>query len=456
MGTAAAILDIKESDKKVLRRNVINIAWPAVTELILISLVGAIDMIMVGKLGAAAIASIGLTNQPIFLIMAIFQALNVGGTAIVSREIGAGNVGEANKATRHVIIITSILSVLIIIPAMIYVTQIYKFMGADQDVIDIGLNYFKVALIGIIFQNISLAVAAVLRGSGDTKSPMMINVGANIINVIMNYLLIFGMFGAPQLGVTGAGVATLLARMLGMIFLIGILASGRTVLRLRFKNFFSWDQSMMKKVIKIGLPSAAEQLVLRTGNLTFVRIIAGLGTVIYASHQIAISILSLSFTTGMAFAMAASALIGQSLGAEKRELAEAYGKEVRFLGSVVATTIGVLFFIFSEQIIGLYSSDPAVIKNASIALRMIAIIQPFQSSQLILAGGLRGAGDTKWPLLSTMAGIWGIRVTLGILFVLVFKMGLFGAWLAICVDQVIRYCILYMRFRTGKWKYVKI
>lgn len=447
---------VKPEDRKLLRKNVITIAWPAVTELILGSLFGAIDMIMVGTLGAAAITSIGLTNQPIFLIMAVFQALNIGGTAVVARGIGAKNYHEANEATRHLFIITAILSIIVVTPAILYVASIYKFMGADNEVINIGLAYFKIALIGIIFQNLSLAISAVLRGTGDTKTPMTINVISNIVNVLMNYILIFGRFGLPAMGVTGAGVATLTSRIISFVWLTIIICIGRNKIKLSFREMINWNQKVVTRLVKIGVPSAMEQLVLRTGNLIFVKVVAGLGTVIYAAHQVSLSILSISFTSGMAFGMAASTLVGQSLGADKGTLAEEYGKEVRFLGSVVSTSIAGIFFIFSRQIVALFSSDPEVIKNASMVLKMIAVIQPFQSSQLILAGALRGAGDTKWPLYSTIAGIWGIRISLAYLFVFFFKLGLIGAWLGICIDQVIRYGILYWRFRKGKWKYIKI
>ncbi|KAB3529168.1 MATE family efflux transporter [Alkaliphilus serpentinus] len=452
----ASVIGIQSNDRKQLRKNVISIAWPAVTELILVSLVGAVDMIMVGRLGAAAITSIGLVNQPIFLIMAVFQALNIGGIAVVSRAIGSKNYEEANSATRHLIIVTAVLSVILVTPAILLAEDIYKFMGADSQVIATGLNYFRIALFGIIIQNLALSIAAILMGCGDTRTPMMINVASNIVNVIMNYLLIFGKFGLPTLGVTGAGLATFLARLLAFTILISILCKGRGEIKLYLKDWLKWDSKVLNKVIRIGIPSAMEQFVLRTGNLIFVRVVAGLGTVIYAAHQVSLSILSLSFTSGMAFGMAASTLIGQSLGAEKRNLAEEYGKEVRYLGSIVSTAIGVLFFIFSKEIVSLFSNDPEVIKNASFVLKMIAFIQPFQSSQLIYAGALRGAGDTKWPLYSTMAGIWGIRITLAFILVKVMGLGLRGAWLGICIDQIIRYFILFGRFKTGKWKYIKV
>lgn len=453
---AASVIGIQSSDRKQLRKNVISIAWPAVTELFLISLFGAIDMIMVGRLGAAAITSIGLTNQPIFLIMAVFQALNIGGIAVVSRSIGSKNHEEANSATRHLIVITALLSVILVTPAILSAVGIYRFMGADGEVVVTGINYFRIALLGIIVQNLSLSIAAVLRGSGDTKTPMIINVASNVANVIMNYLLIFGKLGLPALGVTGAGVATFLSRGLSFIILLVLICRGKGIIKLSIRKCLQWNGKMMRKLVRIGIPSAMEQFVLRSGNLIFVRVVAGLGTVVYAAHQVSLSILSMSFTTGMAFGMAASTLIGQSLGAEKRSLAEEYGKEVRYLGSIVSTAIGVVFFIFSRQIVGLFSNDPDVISNASFVLKMIAFIQPFQSSQLIYAGALRGAGDTKWPLYSTLAGIWGIRITMAFIFVKFFNLGLRGAWLAICIDQIIRYIILYWRFKTGKWKYINV
>lgn len=443
-------------DRKTLRKRVITIAWPAVVELFLVSLFGSVDMIMVGRLGAVAITSVGLTNQPIFLIMAVFQALNIGGTALVARAFGGKNYEDANEATRHLLIITGVLSFIVLVPALIYVEEIYRFMGADQEVVQIGLDYFKVALVGVFFQNLALAIAAVMRGAGDTRTPMVINIISNLANMVLNYVLIFGYYGFPKWGVTGAGVATTISRIISFLWLTGILMKGSNQLKLSLKSLFHWNQKIVNRLVQVGFPSAIEQLVLRVGNLFFAKIVAGLGIAAYAAHQISISILNLSFTSGMAFGMAASTLIGQSLGAEEKELAEAYGKEVRYLGSVTATLIGVVFFFFSKPIVALFTNDPEVIEQAAFILKVIAVIQPCQSAQLILAGALRGAGDTKWPLYSTFAGIWGIRLSLSYLFVFKFHWGLLGAWLGITIDQVIRYGLLLVRFKQGKWKHIHL
>ena len=199
-----------------------------------------------------------------------------------------------------------------------------------------------------------------------------------------------------------------------------------------------------------------EQIALRVGLLLFIRIVASLGTVAYATHQIAINILSLSFTPGQAFGIAASTLTGKSLGGDNPDLAEKYIKYCSKIGSLVSAFMALIFFFFGGAIASLYTNDPQVIKQAADILKLVAIIQPFQSSSLIVAGGLRGAGDTIFTLISTFIGILIIRVAFAYYFVMIAGMGLIGAWIAVLIDQFIRWMLVKYRFRTGKWRYVVI
>lgn len=212
----------------------------------------------------------------------------------------------------------------------------------------------------------------------------------------------------------------------------------------------------VKNLIRIGLPASLEQLALRLGIFFFVRIVASLGTVVYAAHQIALSILGLSFNPGQAFGIAASTLVGRSLGENRPQDAEMYSKSARHIGSIISTLIALLFFFFGRQLVGLYTSDQQIIENASVALKIIALVQPFQSSQLILSGALRGAGDTVWPLIATIIGVLLVRIQVALFLVNQMELGLAGAWIAVLVDQLIRWTLVFFRFRTGKWKKVKI
>lgn len=448
--------------KNSTRADVINIAWPILVELLLGALFGMIDMMMLGRISnnsvaAASVAAVGMTNQLLFVGLSLVQALNVGGTAMIARYLGAGKTDKIETTLKHVMLLSMLmLAIPLSIFGIIFTDAIMNFMGAQADTLQVGKNYFRIIMVGFMFQSFNMSISAAMRGIGETKTPMKINLKANFFNVIGNALLIYGLFGFPKLGVTGAGVSTAISHVIACIFLFGNIVRGKSIVRFNIGKPFKLEKGIIYNLVKIGLPASLEQMVLRTGVLLFTKIVAELGTVIYAAHQISLNILSLSFQPGQAFGIAASALVGRSLGSKDFSKAEDYAKETRRIGSMVSTFMGIIFFFFGPQLVGLYSKDPMIIQNASAALKIIALVQPFQSSQFILAGGLRGAGDTFWPLVSTFIGIILVRVVLAYIFVNILGYGLIGAWMAVFVDQLVRWLFVYMRFRTGKWKYIKI
>lgn len=451
-----------QSKKKFTFKNpvyneILNIAWPVLIELILGSVFGMIDMMMLGNIAnpdyaASAVASVGVTNQPLFLGLAVVQALNVGGTAIVARYYGAGKKDQMENVTKHVMIISMILSVPIAVFGFLFAGQIMAFMGAEQHTIDIGINYFRIICISYLFQSYNFSVTGSLRGIGETKVPMHINIRVNFLNVVGNAILIYGLLGIPALGVVGAAVSTTFANFVASIFMTRYLMSGKSELLFSFKNKFKFSRRTMKNLVTIGLPSAIEQLVMRTGIILFVQVVSGLGTVVFAAHQIGTNILSLSFVIGQSFGIAASSLVGKSLGARDSDAAESYAHHASKMGSASGLFVGVLMFVGAPFLVSLYSNNPAIIENASVALRMAALMQPFQANQLIVAGSLRGAGDTRFPLVSTFIGILGVRVVLASVFIKVVGLGLVGAWLAVIIDQFVRWIMIQWRFRSGKWK----
>ncbi|QUH18445.1 MATE family efflux transporter [Alkaliphilus sp. B6464] len=444
------------------RADVINIAWPVLIELLLGSLFGMIDMMMLGRIGdsslaAASVAAVGITNQPLFIGISLVQALNVGATAMIARYLGANQNERIETTLKHVILLSLLmLAIPLSILGIVFTDSIMNFMGAQADALHVGRNYFKVVMVGFIFQSFNMSVSAALRGIGETKTPMKINLKANFLNVIGNAILIYGLLGLPKLGVTGAGISTAISNVIASVFLFIYIIKGKSIIKLNIRKPFKFDKDIIYNLVRIGVPASLEQLVLRTGVLLFVKIVAGLGTVVYAAHQISLSILNLSLQPGQAFGIAASSLVGRALGTNELSQAENYAKETRRIGSMISTFMAIIFFFFGPQLVGLYSNDPEIIQSASVALKIIALVQPFQSSQLILAGGLRGAGDTFWPLIATFFGVLLVRVALAHVFVNIFGYGLAGAWMAVFVDQLVRWLFVYMRFRTGQWKHTKL
>ena len=299
-------------------------------------------------------------------------------------------------------------------------------------------------------------MTAALRGIGETKIPMRNNVIANSLNVLGNAVLIYGLFGFPVLGVTGAAISTALSNVIAMSLNLRYVLSKKSVLYLDLKEKFEFRFEMMKDLIRIGLPTALEQLALRVGIISFLNIVSGLGTNVYAAHQISLNILNLTYSPAQAFGITASTLMGQSLGAKNEQLARMYTRMCQRIGFVIAIGMSLFIFFGSKTLAEFYSTEPEIIRNTMIALTIVAFIQPFQSHQLITSGALRGAGDTVWPLIAIFVGSIVIRVSLGYIFVNIIGLGLAGAWYAVFIDQFIRWLIILFRFKSGKWKNIRI
>lgn len=453
---------VKENNLNRYRKETIKLTIPVFLELMVSSLFGMIDMMMVGNSGPAhittpSIAAIGITNQVILIGIAVAQAMGSAGTAIISRYYGARRREKIPSVVKHLILI--LIGILIIpfaLATQLFPKDIMGFIGADQGTINIGYKYFIAMTFGFLFQAFNLGVFAAIRGEGDTRTPMMINLGSNIVNVVGNYALIFGRFGLPALGITGAGIATAFSHIVAALVSFIVLLSKSRVVRLDLKEGFKLDKITIENLFKIGGPAAIEQVAFRLGVVVFIRMITGLGTVVYATHQIASNIVSLSFAPGQAFGIAASTLVGRSLGEERVDRAERYVKESNRISLIVSVFFLLLFYFFGPTLTAIYTDDQSVITESINVMKVIAFIQPFQSSAFAISGGLRGAGDTVWTLIITMFGVIVVRLSLAYVLINIVGLGLVGAWTAMLIDQIVRWIGISLRYRTGKWKEIEL
>ena len=438
-----------------MKRQIFSITWPAFIELVMSTMFGMVDMIMVGQLNPAAIASVGLTNQPFMLLLAVFAAVNVGTTTLVAWNIGARDLKKATSVVRQVLVVNLILGLIMSIIGVVFSKYIVKFMGANADTYKNATIYFQIVASGLVFQAITMAITASLRGAGETRLPMAYNIGANLLNVFGNYVLIYGKFGFPEWGVAGAAVSTTISRMIACALGLYIIFTNKSVMSIPLKGNYRLDKGITKQVFAIGLPAAIEQFVLQTGLMMFARTVSGLGTAAFAAHQIGLNINGLTFAPSMAFGVAATTLVGQSIGAKDEEKAEKYANIIHHIAIVVASSVGLGFILFSNSLAKLYTQEPDVAAMAGTVLKIVALAQLGMSTQLSLAGALRGAGDTMYPLYASAFGIWVFRVFVAFIFVNIFHWGLIGAWVALVLDQYTRAIIVYIRYRSGKWKYMK-
>lgn len=446
-----------EVNSNMLYHDIVQIAWPSLVELILTQLASMVDMIMVGRLGPWAISAVGLTTQPKFLMMTMFIAMNVGATALVARYRGEGNRKKANTVLNQAMLLTFILSLAASIVGFIFAEPMVRFMGAaDAKTLEGGTIYLKIQMVGFLFMALTSTITATLRGIGNSRTAMIYNLIANVINVIFNYLLIFGHWGFPKLGVAGASLATIIGQFVAFILAMMAVLRGDQYLHLQIKECLKPNWKYLKSIFNIGIPAMIEQLVMRTGIIIYSKTVASLGTVAFATHQICMNIQAMSFMNGQAFGVSATSLMGQSLGKKRPDMAQAYSSRTRYLGMIISLILGVVFFFFGRPIVSLYTDDPSVINQGAKILKLVALIQPFQSTQFILSGALRGAGDTKATAIITFITILLLRPGLALLCINVLHLGLEGAWLALAADQIVRSTLIVIRYRSGKWKNIKV
>jgi len=444
-------------------KNFIKIAWPAVAESVLLGLVSVVDTVMVSTVGTKAVAAVGLTNQPRFLFQAVFIALSIGITAIISRRKGEERRDDANKCLAQALSLVLVLGAVLVAVAIAFAEPLIKFGGAKEDTIDMAVSYFRIIMVGMLFTSVSITVNAAQRGSGNTRISMTTNVSANITNCIFNALLINGIWFFPKLGVEGAAIATLIGNMVACGMSLASVFKKDGFLRLHLRDFFKFRREDMGIIIKISSSAAVEQVFLRIGFFITAKLIADLGTVGFSAHTVCMSIATLSFCFGDGLGVAASSLVGQNLGRGRPDCSIIYGKVAQRIGLVGAVVLAALWVIFGREMSLLFmtgETDPAnVEKILSLCISMLVILAaltPGQVSQVLYSGCIRGAGDTKYSAMVSLICITIERPLLTYIFCYLTPMGSLGAWWAMLIDQYLRLALMAWRFSSGKWTKIKV
>lgn len=434
---------------------VLSLAMPAVGEQLLNMTVGLVNTFMVGHLGAAPMAAVNFANQFVMLANVLFSSIATGSTALIARAKGAGDAATATRTVNQSMLIGTLVGLITTVVGVPLARESMLFMGAVDEALLLGAAYLRIVACTFLLSTWMFVGMACLRGAGDTRTPMTVMLLVNAVNMAVSALLIYGPFGLPRLGVVGSALGATAGRSVGAVLVLAILLRGRSGLRLDWRALRP-DTENLRRILRIGVPTGVEQLLMRLGQTSYLRIVATLGTAACAAHAVALNAESLSYSPGFGFAVAATTLVGQGLGAADPERSERDGYLSAGLGGLVMSTMGLVFFLFAGPIVGFFTSDPEVVALGTGPLRLVAVAQPFLASNMILAGALRGAGDTRWPMFFTALGIWGVRVPLAALFILVLRLGLMGAWYAMAIDLGVRGLLAFLRFRSGFWKKVQV
>lgn len=446
-----------------LRRQVFSLAFPAVGEQFLNLLVGLADTYLVGhmtlavtsQLGyglAEGLAAVGLANNVIWLITTLFMAGAVGATALIARAIGARDTSEANGVVRQSVLLGVSMGI-IGLAAMYWGAPLtMRMFGAEPAVAQLGVGFLHITAISMPLAGLMFMLNAAMRGAGDTKTPLLIMLLVNGLNILISWLLINGRFGLPALGVAGAAWGASIGRSVGGIVVLIVLLNARGVLKLDRLPRPDWD--MLRRILKIGVPTGLEQFVFQGALIIFTVFVTGLGATAYAAHNTVLNAESISFLPGLGFAVAATTLVGQGLGAGDVQRARQSGHEAFFQAGIFMGIMGLLFVLVPEWFLSILVDNDDIVRAGALPLRFVGIIQPLLAANFVYAGALRGAGDTLWPLLIKLISPWLVRLPLA--FFLVPLYGLTGAWIAMSTDLALQGVLAWWRFRGRGWERIRV
>lgn len=443
-------------DEKRLPLTVLTLAWPVVLQEATWTTFSMIIMIFIGHLGSAAITAVSLSETIVFLPAIALEGLAIGVTAIVARHLGAREYEQANITVRQSMLIAFILSILCAIVLWFSADQLLWVFRARPEVIELGRDYIRVNAPAMIPVFLLFCSAAILRASGDTRTPMIVMLIVEAIGVGLAYVLITGFGVAPALGVLGAGIARAVASTVGALIILPILIRGKGSVKYDLRTAWVFNWAEIRRILNVGLPALGDQVAIQSAMIIYTIIISSLGTTVYAAHALAMRVENFAFMPSFGFGMAAAVLVGQSLGARKPDLAKRSGYLAQRYCVAAMVCLGLVTFIFARQLIGLFTDDPEVMRIGALGLRIWAFAMPGMATNETLAGGLRGAGDTRWVFILNTAGMWTMRVGVGALLAFPFNLGVLGAWIGAILDRNIRAILMWRRFAGGKWQNIRV
>ncbi len=438
-----------------LNRAVLLLAVPMVLEMVMESLFAVADVFWVSRLGKEAVAVIGLTESVMTLIYAVALGLSFAATATVARRIGEKDPERASHAAGQIVLLGVVLSSAIGLVLGSFAPQILRFMGASESIITLGTNFTRTMLGGNATVFLIFLINAIFRGAGDAVIAMRTLWLANALNIALGPCFIFGLGPFPEMGVTGAAVATNIGRGVGVLYQLWHLAGHRSRVRVRWRHLRP-DPEVLTALIRTGWSGIAQMLISTTSWVGLFKILSMFGSAAVAGYTIAIRLIVFALMPSWGLANAGSTLVGQNLGAQKPERAEAAVWIATRFNMIFLGAVGLVFIIFSKPLLGLFTSDPEVLGYGSQGLWIVSLAFPIYAASMCFEGAFNGAGDTWTPTRLNFFCFWLGQVPLAWILAKPCGLGPLGIFIAVPTSFTILVAWSAVLFRGGKWKLKKV
>ena len=439
---------------------VLALSWPAIVQQLMLTLVQYIDTAMVGSLGPNATASVGVVSSSVWLFNGLLGAAATGFAVQVAQHIGARETERARSVVRESMLFSLLFGVFMGSAAAALSFPLPGLLGAEEAIRPDASAYFLIVGCSMPFLMAINLMSSLLRCMGDTRTPMLFNITLNILNTIFNFLLIYepreaSVFGlrvflpGAGLGVPGAALGSALASLLVALLFLRRFLSRDFPLRISLRDRFRFTRDCLSAMIRIAIPQAMAHTASCGAQIAVTVIVAGLGTQAVAANSLAVTAEALCYQPGYGVSTAATTLVGQSIGAGRRDLAVRFARVSTLLGMAIMTGTGLLMFLFAEPLIGMFTPDADVMRLGASVLRIEAFAEPMFGASIVASGAMQGAGDSTGCFVLNLVSMWGIRLTLAVL--LAPRFGLVGVWFAMCAELCTRGALFLLRLARGKW-----
>ncbi|GAB2780185.1 MATE family efflux transporter [Rhabdobacter roseus] len=438
-----------------INRAIFLLSVPMILEMVMESLFAVVDVFFVSKVSTEAVATVGLTESVITLVYSVAIGLSTAATAVVARRVGEGNPEEAGRAIGQVILISLAISLVMALAGTLGAGHVLRLMGADQRVIEEGTTYARILFLSSPVIVLLYSLSGALRGAGAASAAMRSLWIANGLNIVLDPLFIFGLSVFPEMGVTGAAVATTLGRTVGVGYQLYYLFANKKAVTIQWPDFRpAWD--VIRNIISIGAGGTGQFLIASASWIFLTRILAEFGSDVVAGYTIAIRVIIFTLLPAWGMANAAATLVGQNLGAQQPDRAETSVWRAALYNMVFLVTLAVLFFTMAETIIAWFSPLPAVVDTGVMALRVLCLGYGFYAYGMVVVQAINGAGDTRTPIYLNLICFWLIEIPVAYLLALVLEWGPVGVFASVPIGESILAILAILVFRRGRWKLVKV
>ncbi|WP_339739282.1 MATE family efflux transporter [uncultured Sunxiuqinia sp.] len=438
-----------------LGKAIFLLSVPMILEMAMESVFAVVDIFFVSRLGADAVATVGITESVMTIVYAIGIGLSTATTALVARRVGEKKAGKAGNAAFQAILVGLSFSVLLAVPGFLFAKEFLLLMGASESMADEGYAYPMIMFGGNMVIMLLFIINAVFRSSGDAAVSMRVLWMANIINLVLDPILIFGLGPFPEMGIKGAAIATTVGRGTAVCYQFYLLFKGNGRIHLDIKNL-SIRLHVMLKLLKLSVGGIFQYLIATSSWIILVRLVSELGADVLAGYTIAIRIIIFALLPAWGLSNAAATLVGQNLGAKKPDRAEQSVWITGFVNIIMMGVIGTIILIIPDTLVGLFIDDPAVLQSGITTLRWLGAGFLFYALGMVVVQGFNGSGDTLTPTKINLFCFWLIEIPLAYLLSMTLNMGITGICMSIIIAESLLTIIGVILFRQGKWKLRKV